>query len=361
MAKLLTTKVFDAWLQEQAQNIVRYRQIEKSELLSEYTALKKIVESVDFQTKKQQLITTRYANTEEGKTMAAYRRQRKNMQVLLYRLLQKEAWKEKPEVATYLALYEQVQAPAFQQAHAFWKNNRRWLTTPEYQQEQRFISLTKHADILFYLAHTEKEIAHLESYQSVWAEEFDHVQIPQTWQTGFLYANPALKANHSHVNEMQAYTAGKNTEVSHSVMRILTRRQKIQAPAWHPTKGMIMHPFGYTSDIWHTAQAIAPARGVLQAKVHCSGKAQHILCLTEADAKQAIHILPKEHVAKEAIYTLVWDDKEVINYVNNIEVARSKNPLSGKPLHLLLRSYLTEKQKGSARMEIDWIRIYTHK
>ena len=95
MAKLLTTKVFEAWLQEQAQNIVRYRQIEKSELLSEYTALKKIVESVDFQTKKQQLITTRYANTEEGKTMAAYRRQRKNMQVLLYRLLQKEAWKER--------------------------------------------------------------------------------------------------------------------------------------------------------------------------------------------------------------------------------------------------------------------------
>ena len=33
--KMLSTKVFEQWLQEQAQVIIRYRQIEKSDILAE--------------------------------------------------------------------------------------------------------------------------------------------------------------------------------------------------------------------------------------------------------------------------------------------------------------------------------------
>ena len=50
-----STKVFEQWLQEQAQIIVRYRQVEKSDILAEYNALKKVVESTEFQTKKKEM------------------------------------------------------------------------------------------------------------------------------------------------------------------------------------------------------------------------------------------------------------------------------------------------------------------
>ena len=132
------------------------------------------------------------------------------------------------------------------------------------------------------------------------------------------------------------------------------------APAWHPTKGMVMHPFAYTSDVWHTAQAIAPKAGVLQTKVRCTGKAKQVLCLTAATAKKSLAILPANKVEKEAIYTLVWNEKEVVNYVNDVEVARGKNTLTGENLHLLVRSYLPTGQKGTGKMEIDWIRVYTN-
>ena len=62
---------------------------------------------------------------------------------------------------------------------------------------------------------------------------------------------------------------------------------------------------------------------------------------------------------KEAIYTLVWNEKEVINYVNNVEVSRSQNPLAGEALHLLVRGYLCDNVKGTSKIDIDWIRIYT--
>ena len=354
----MNTKAFEQWLQEQAQLMVRYRQVEKSEILAEYNTLKKVVESADFQAKKKELTTTRYEDTQEGKKMARYKQLKWNSTVILYNLLKKEAWKEKAEVAEYLELAEQVKVPEFQQTNAFWKNKKRWFTTPESQQEKRYDALVKHADIVFYFQHTEQEIAELEAYKMAWAAEFETASLSDEWQTGFLYPSKELKANHSHVNELQAYTQGRNTQVANRVLSIQTKKEKTTAPAWHPTKGMIMHPFAYTSDVWHTAEAVAPKAGVLQAKVRVSGKAKHVVCLTTAGAKKSLHILPADKQVKDAIYTLVWNEKEAVNYVNDVEVARSKNPLAGEALHLMMRSYLPGNVKGTGKMEIDWIRIY---
>ena len=354
----MNTKAFEQWLQEQAHIIVRYRQVEKSELLAEYHTLKKVVESADFQAKKHVLMTTQYADTQEGKTMATYKDLKWNVSVILYKLLKKEAWKEKAEVAEYMTLCETIQAPEFQQANAFWKNKKRWFTTQESQQEKRYNELVKHSDIVFFFAHTEKEIAELESYKTVWSDEFEGSKLSSTWQTGFLYSSKELKKDHSHVGELQAYMQGKNTNVAGSSLTITTKKEKVTAAAWHPTKGMVMYPFAYTSDVWHTAQAVAPKVGVLQAKVRLAGKAKHVLCLTSASAKKSLHILPADKPLKEAIYTLVWSEKEVVNYVNNVEVSRSKNPLAGEELHLLMRSYLADNQKGTGKIDIDWVRIY---
>ena len=355
--KMLSTKQFEQWLQEQAAIAVRYRKIEKSALLAEYNTLKEVVESAEFQAKKTRLTTTRYADTQEGGTMALYNSLKWNTAVILYNLLKKEAWKEKPEVVQYLELAAQIQTPAFQEANAFWKNPKRWLTTPESQQEKRYNELVKHADIVFFFQHTEQEIAELESYKMVWAAEFE-TQMSSAWQTGFLYPSKEFKADHSHVGELQAYVQGRNTQVANRVLTISTKKEKTTAAAWHPTKGMIMHEFAYTSDVWHTTEAVAPKSGVLQAKVRLAGKAKHILCLTKANAKKALHLLPADKQVKDAIYTLVWNEKEVINYVNNVEVARSQNPLAGEALHLLMRSYLPENVKGTGKMDIDWVRIY---
>ena len=356
--KMLSTKQFEQWLQEQAEIAVRYRKIEKSALLAEYNTLKEVVESAEFQAKKTRLTTTRYADTQEGGTMALYNSLKWNMAVILYNLLKKEAWKEKPEVVQYLELAAQIQTPAFQEANAFWKNPKRWLTTPESQQEKRYKELVKHADIVFFFQHTEQEIAELESYKMVWAAEFE-TQMSSVWQTGFLYPSKDFKADHSHVGELQAYVQGRNTQVANRVLTISTKKEKTTAAAWHPTKGMIMHEFAYTSDVWHTTAAVAPKSGVLQAKVRLAGKAKHILCLTKANAKKALHLLPADKQVKDAIYTLVWNEKEVINYVNNVEVSRSQNPLAGEALHLLMRSYLPENVKATGKMDVDWVRVYT--
>ena len=358
---MLSTKKFEQWLKAQAQMIVRYRQVEKSEVLAEYHSLKHVVDSAEFQAKKKELITTRYADTQEGKTMDEYKRLCKKSSVFFYRLFKKEAWKEKEDVAKYLTLVEQIQTPEFKQANAFWKNKKRWFTTHECQQEKRLNVLAKHSDIVFYLQHSEQEVAQLETYKLVWSEEFETSTMNEMWETGYLYQNKELNTNLSHVSERQAYTQGKNSRIANSALSILTKKQKITTTAWHPTKGMIPYTFAFTSDIWHTKQTVAPKKGVVQVKVRATGKAKHTLCFITAQAEKVLPILSKQVAKAYTIYTLVWNEKEVINYVNDQEVSRGKNALTGEALHLLVRSYLPDNQKaGTAQLDIDWIRIYTN-
>lgn len=352
------TKVFEQWLLDQQAMIVRYREVEKGAVLAEYNELKKVVESSVFQAKKAELTTTKYAQTTYGKTMAEYRALKWKGAVLLYRLFHKEALKQKAEVASYLQLLAQVEHPEFKKENAFWKNEKRWSTTPEAAQEKRYNQLAKHADVVFYGQHTDAEIAALEGYQLVWQEEFDGAMTNQ-WESGFVY--PAgMKADHSHVSEQQAYMKGQNTQVAGSVMTVLTKKQAVKAAAWHPTKGMLMHDFAYTSDVWHTKEGLTLSSGVLQAKIAVSGNAKHAVVMTTPKMQHTLPIwMETSHKKGYAIYTIVWDDKSVKLYVNNKEVASSKNTLAGESMHILLRSYLPENIKaGKGALSVDWIRVY---
>ena len=352
------TKVFEQWLASQQSLITRYRAVEKGAELAEYNELKAIVESVDFQAKKKELTTTKYADTPVGKTMAEYKSVKSQGAVLLYRLLKKEAWKEKAEVAEYLQLKEQVSAPEFVNEHAFWKNEKRWLTTPESAQEKRYEALSKHVDVVFFHAHTEAEIAELESYKLAWQEEFEGGMDAQ-WATGWVYS-AGLKADHSHVSELQAYVKGANTRVAASVMTVETKKEKVSAAAWHPTKGMVMQDFVCTSDVWHTKAALPKSMAVLQAKVACSGKAKHAMGLATMKMESILPVLHEAGVKGYAIYTLVWTDKEIVTYVNDQEVARVKNTNSMEEMYLYLRSYLPQNEKASAgSLSVDWVRVYT--
>lgn len=354
-----TTKDFEQWLVDQQNDVVRYQEIEKSELLAEYKTLKQIVEAAEFQEKKTKLTTTKYADTPEGKTMARYDSLKWNISVILYNIFSIDSWKTKADVAEYLQLDEQVKNADFQKENAFWKNENRWWTTPEGKQDKRYEELAKHEDIKLFLKYTKEEIEELKSYKQVWNEEFD-AAMGAEWKTGFVYPSEQLIADHSHVSEQQAYVKGQNTQVSNSVMTVLTKKQAVNAAAWHPTKGMLMKDFTYSSDVWHTAKAVVPATGVLLAKVLLEGNAKHTICLTTPKMQHTLPVLHEVAGHKGyAIYTLVWNAKEVIAYVNDQEVARTKNTLSGEKMHILMRSYIPENQDATnATMNVDWIRVY---
>ena len=70
--KMLSAEAFEKTIHDMQERVKRYRLIEKSPELAEYLKLKKIVESSEFQERKNELINRKYKDTDEGRKMSVW-------------------------------------------------------------------------------------------------------------------------------------------------------------------------------------------------------------------------------------------------------------------------------------------------
>ena len=329
--KMLSTEQFEKTIYDMQERVKRWRQIEKSPELAEYNALKKIVESSDFQARKKELVSRKYKDTDEGRKMTAYlhlegssaiRRYKKALEDPQFQEFLK--FRETPEFAkikslkavltdskirAYNMLYyssyyknytkvlnsaelrqlteleKEVKTADFKQRHDLWADNKRWQHSEEYKQEKRYLELANSDDIKFFFESRKEKID--------WAELFrpafdDDMSSAKNWKPGFGYANPAMKDGHSRTTERQAYNGGKNTFHVEGRMDIETREESKIAVAWDEKKGFIEQVFDYTSDVMNTKEAFAQESGLFMAKVRSQGAGHHFFGLATGKLKSPI-------------------------------------------------------------------------
>ena len=340
--KMLSTEQFEKTIFDMQERVKRWRQIEKSPELAEYNALKKIVESSDFQARKKELVSRKYKDTDEGRKMTAYlhlegssaiRRYKKALEDPQFQEFLK--FRETPEFAkikslkavltdskirAYNMLYyssyyknytkvlnsaelrqlaeleKEVKTADFKKRHDLWADSRRWQHSELYQQEKRYLELANSDDIKFFFESRKEKID--------WAELFrpafdDDMSSSKNWKPGYGYANPAMKDGHSRTSERQAYNGGKNTFHVEGRMDIETREESKVAVAWDEKKGFIEQVFDYTSDVMNTKEAFAQESGLFMAKVRSQGVGHHFFGLTTGKLKSPIvslyHFNGKNH------------------------------------------------------------------
>lgn len=278
------------------------------------------------------------------------------------------------------ALEQEINSEDFQKRHALWADKKRWQHSKAYIHEQRFNELAAMDDIKFYLAQDEAEIARFDRYVLSLDETMSS---GKNWKPGFGYANAALKDGHSQINEQQAYNHGKNTFFVNGCMEIETRTETKKAAAWDSKKGFVEKVFDYTSDVMNTKDAFKQEKGLFMVKASSRGAGNHFIGLSSgmpnkpmvglyyyngkaisqglvAGEQSRTTKLSGARQSKYYVYSLRWTKKELIWYVNNMEVLRMDNKLSGEQLFVLAQSFLPAKQKaGNAKMNIQWIRVYT--
>ncbi len=295
------------------------------------------------------------------------------------------AMKDSSLPARYSELQKQTADEVFQQENIFWSNPNRWVTTEEYKQETRYKQLAKNPDIQFFLAQNKQEIERRESYHQTFADEFDWKRLDDSaWRAGFAYASPILKRHHSFVNEQQAYNEGKNCGTINGIFTLLTKEEATMAAAWDEKRGFVNKEFAYTSDVVTTAEAFRQQEGLFAAKVRCSGAINHVAWMGSDKqlplvkffhfngkklymgntttngfiGEQIKGINPQEFY----IYSIVWNKRELIWYVNNLEVYRTANNIPQEALYLAFSSFISAGQRGAeGKIEADWVRVYTIK
>ena len=293
------------------------------------------------------------------------------------------AYKDSKLPTRYLELRELIGTNEFQEEKAFWKNPNRWLTTEGHVQEVRFAQLSSSSDIKFFLATDVKKIEKMESYIRVFNDDFDWFKLADSkWSSGFAYKSKQMKANHSFVNEQQANNGGLNTGTIGGFLTILTKKESATAPAWDPQKGFVTKDFEYTSDIIQTANTFRQKEGLFMVKLRTEGNIHHACWLGGYNKLPLINIFHFNGrnivvgnltdkgfdgtsvtgicARKYYIYSLRWTKKELIWYVNNIEVYRTNRNLPQEDLYLALCSFISEKQRATeGKMEVDWARVYS--
>lgn len=348
-----------------------YIELEGSQRLKDYLVFRNSENYVKLQNPKEvknSLELRQMANFEKSKEYAAY---------LEYR--------DSRITAEFKALSAELATPEFKQEHAFWSNPNRWKTTDEYQQEVRFKRLSAMSDIVFFLSQDPQEIADKEKWFTVMAEEFSWNRLGESmWRAGFAYDNPKLLSLHSFANEKQANTGGKNVGTTDDKLTLFTKKEKATSPAWDPNKGFINKEFDYTSDIIQTADKFRHQGGLIMAKIRVDGPIHHalwlgsgkklpILSLFHYNGKQITvgnysdrgfegEVVRGINAGKYYIYSLRWTERELIWYVNNIEVFRTSRNVPKEKLFLAISSFIDEKQRpAEGQINVAWIRVFDRK
>jgi hypothetical protein len=345
-----------------------YMELKDSQRLKEYLEFRQSPNYVKLQSKKD------VRNSLELKQMADFENSKEYKAYLRYR--------DSKTPERFEALVKEVATPEYKQQHAFWSNPKRWKTTDEYQQEVRFKRLAAMADIQFYLKEDKAKIEAMETWITTFKDEFDWLRLADSqWEAGFAYDNPKLLRQHSFANEQQANNGGKNVGTVDNKLCLFTKHEKITAPAWDTKKGFINKDFDYTSDVIQTADSFRQQGGLFMAKVRVEGDIHHAVWLGSGKKLPMISLFHyngkritignyKENgfdgttirgisPSKYYIYSLRWNERELIWYVNNLEVYRTSYNLPKEKLFLALSSFIDEQQRAmEGTLNVAWIRVF---
>ena len=192
------------------------------------------------------------------------------------------------------------------------------------------------------------------------------------------------------MNEQQSNNNGENVRVIAGNLHIVTKEKKNEALAWHPEKGFVQKEFDYTSDVIHGCNAVCQKGGLYRAKMRFDGAkgVTHALWLRGDEKTPHINICKVDNGEIEVgivwsskfetkysstrikgvkysnffIYSFEWNEKELIWYINDLEVFRTSNFMPQDAMYPMINSFIAEgKKAGEADFEIDYIRVYKRK
>ena len=434
---LMSTAKYEEKLNKQLANYKRYLLIGESKELEEYNELYKQVKSSSFKELKRTLVSRKYKDTQEYRDMKKFKKLDNDSELRLYfnmldskdladylafkatpefvSLSNHDLVKQSPEltrlkrfekskdykvytrvhnsyiVKEYEELKAKINNPEFQKSNDFWANPKRWETTNEYQQEERFHRLADNDDIKFYLKHDLKDFDTVAGYEMVFEDNFYWNSLDASkWEVGFHYKDPVFVGQHSFANEQQSNNKGDNVAVIAGNLHIVTKEKKNEALAWHQTKGFIQKEFDYASDVIHGRNAVCQRGGLYRAKMRFSGAkgVSHALWLRGDDKMPHINICKVDNGEIEVgiywsskfetkysstrvkglnlsnffIYSFEWNEKELVWYVNDLEIFRTSNFMPQDSMYPIINSFIPEGNKGGeADFEIDYIQVYSKK
>ncbi len=247
----------------------------KSKTILRFEELSAFVKSSEFLAKKKMRPIT-FKDSEEYKKLLEYTRLKKNLEI-------KEYYKFKSSrecsnfltldgsarLARYNELKEFVSTSEFKEKKIYLLDKKRFEKTEMFSELKEYEKLKHNNDIIWYLKVKDSDKFNiLKSREMTFNDEFDGEKLDtKKWLTNYYWGEKLLKDRYSVESDLQAYTEKENFEIRNSILKIITKVQKISGKVWSSSHGFETKEFNYSSGIINSGNSFRQKFGVFKAKI----------------------------------------------------------------------------------------------
>lgn len=281
-------------------------------------------------------------------------------------------------------LEELLKSKEFTERKEYLLDKRRFEKSEMFKELKEYETLKNSADIKWYFSIKDSnKFDILKNRKLTFSEEFDDATPDsRKWLNKYYWGDKLLHDSYSIATDLHCYTPSENLEVRHSVLRIITKPQKINGKVWDPAKGFFTKDFDFTSGIINTGASFRQKYGTFSAKIKLSDPTvrnafwligdritPHVDVCRSGHGKVWFDLFtsPGGHYKKSIgsrylsdfyIYTLEWTPNALVWKINGVEVMRQTTGVPQEPMYINLAGGVDRPIGGISSMEVDWVRVY---
>lgn len=387
-ALLKTRKLQSYLIVNESKELEGYRLLQNTEEFREYVQLKAVVKSPDFD---------RQLHAAEALAYKKLIAHPKIKAAIKFESLRR--FKEYSEIVAtdlpvrFQQLNEFIHSDEFNAKRKYLLDKKRYRTTEGYALEQEYEALKKLPDIVCYqaLLHDAYFNNRLQ-WMLAFSDEFDRNLLGGSrWITRYNAGERFLSDTYGVGKDVQLYMPS-NITFSGSMLFLNFRREEIIGKYWDANLGITERKYDYTSGLISSAQAFRQQYGRFEAKIKyrrspltasfwlAGDKATpHVnIMKVTADGLHLGHIHTEGAEVKDSdvlvkdllqdntdyIFTLEWTPEKLVWMINDTVVKEERENIPHMPMYLAFSlGALTPPADKTlpARMEIDWVRVYTQR
>ena len=369
----------------------KFRELDGSDKIKNYESLEKTVKSLEFREK---MKTKEFRDSDDNKQLEEYNRLKNSTEIKEY-----YTFKKSKEYANFLntdgsarlprynELKDYVASNEFKEKKAYLLDKKRFEKSEMFKELQEYETLKKNEDIVWYFkVKDSNKFDKLKSRELTFSDEFDGDKLDtKAWLTNYYWGDKLLHDRYSVETDLQAYTEKDNFEIRNSILKIITKPQKVQGKVWTGADGFKTKEFAFTSGIINSGKSFRQKYGTFSAKIKLgdpSAKSAfwmlaekitpHIDVCRTMNGKVIADFFPstdkkvKSSIGSKYandfyIYTLEWSSDKLVWKINDTVVMTQTSNVPQEPMYILFSGGLDKPINSMITMEIDWVRVYQPK
>jgi hypothetical protein len=362
----------------------------KTKIIDRFEELENFVKSSAFQAKKR-MKPIGFKDSEEYKKLLEYRRIKGSTEIKgYYSFLGSKEYAnylnthDSKRLERYRELKDYIASSAFRESKSYLLDKKRFMKTEMFKQAQEYDKLKKNEDIIWYFKVKDSDkFDILKERELTFSDEFTGDRLDTSkWLTNYYWGEKLLKDRYSVESDLQAYTEKDNFELRNSILKIITRPQRVTGKVWTADKGFTNKEFTYTSGIINSGNVFRQKYGIFTAKIKLGNPearsafwmladkiTPHIdICRTSKGKVWVDLFTDKTNHSRTSIgsryandffiYTLEWTPVSLTWKINNTKLFVQTHEVPQDPMYVLFSGGLDKPINGMTSMEIDWVRVY---